>query len=328
MIFNVSNASGKTKIETVPSVASSLTYNGSEQSPVWLAYDPEQLTMTGVTSAVNAGTYQVAFAPTSKYKWADGSTEAKFVEWTIEKATGSLSLSASSGTINGKGVTKTFTVIGSGDGEISVQSSNTGIATVSVSDTTVTVTSVGYGSATITVSVAESTNYTAPSDKTYAVTVDYLYLYNAGNTYNSVTGGWVKTMYESPVNEATLNSDHMYVKSGNSNTTTSWITSCGFITKNKIDLTNYTTLYVKGQVINASDKISGSKMGLSVDVEDSSGNDIAEHSNTTANSAFNAAVNVSSLNNSYYIKLTAYTWTEVGTEYMLASGKFTQVYLA
>lgn len=188
MILNVTNASGKTKIETVPSVSSFLTYNGKEQSPTWLAYDPEQLTMTGTMSATNAGTYTVAFTPTKKYKWADGYEGAKFVEWTIAKAPGTLSLSTSSSTIIGKNKTATFTVTRTGDGKISVSSSNTSIATASVSGTTVTVTSKGYGSAAITVSIADGTNHKAPSSKTCSVKVDYQYLYKDGEKFTDVTG--------------------------------------------------------------------------------------------------------------------------------------------
>jgi len=178
-------------IDTVPSITGSLTYNGSEQSPTILAYNPDQLMMTGISSATNAGTYEIAFSPKDGYKWADDTTTAKVVEWSIAKAFGSLSLSATSGKIIGKSNnTATFTVTRTGDGAISVQSSNTSIATATVSGTTVTVTSKAYGSATITVSVAEDANYTAPSSKTYSVTVDYLYLFNAGDENTSVTGGW------------------------------------------------------------------------------------------------------------------------------------------
>jgi hypothetical protein len=41
MILNVGNISEKRKIEVIPSAFSPLTYNGSNQSPTWLNYDPE-----------------------------------------------------------------------------------------------------------------------------------------------------------------------------------------------------------------------------------------------------------------------------------------------
>ncbi len=85
----------------------------------------------------------------------------------VNKASGNLSLSSYSGTINYPNSTS-FTT--SGTGSISAWSSNTGVATVSVSGNTVTVKSVGAGSATITVKSASNTNYNEKTG-TYSVTV-------------------------------------------------------------------------------------------------------------------------------------------------------------
>jgi len=40
-----------------------LVYNGNEQSPVWSNYDSSTLTIGGVYSATNAGTYEATFTP-------------------------------------------------------------------------------------------------------------------------------------------------------------------------------------------------------------------------------------------------------------------------
>lgn len=64
--------------------------------------------------------------------------------------------------------------------------------------------------------------------------------------YDNITGSWIKTIYEATSYEATLNSDYIYVKSNNGDATGLWITESSFIAKNKIDLTSYTTLYIKG----------------------------------------------------------------------------------
>ena len=149
MIFNVNSGAGKQPVNIVPSTNSSITYDGSAKTPLWQNFDPEQLTISGNTSATNAGTYTVYFTPKADYEWWDGTSTPKEVTWSIAKASGALSLSASSGKIEGKKNTKTFTVTRAGDGKISVKSSNTGIATVSLSGTTVTITSVAYGSATM-----------------------------------------------------------------------------------------------------------------------------------------------------------------------------------
>lgn len=226
-------------IDTVPSITGSLTYNGSEQSPTILAYNPDQLMMTGISSATNAGTYEIAFSPKEGYKWADDTTTAKVVEWSIAKANGSLSLSATSSTVSGKNVTKTFTVTRAGDGKITAVSSSTSIATVSVSGTTVTVKSAGYGSATITVSVAEGTNHKAPSNKTYTFKVNYVYLYNKGDQCTNLTGGWTTSGCRAngwKAVFATINSGNIYLYATNN------VGPGGIRTTNKVDLSNSTKL--------------------------------------------------------------------------------------
>lgn len=163
-----------TNILEVPIVTTNLTYNGKSQSPTIYGYDENTMTMGGVTSGTNVGTYQITFTPKSGYEWADGSSDTKNVYWAISKAAGSLSLSTNSLTIDANSTTGSFTVTRAGDGAISASSNNTGIATVSVSGTTVTVTKVGQGSATITVSVAEGTIHTAPASKTCTVTTSFI----------------------------------------------------------------------------------------------------------------------------------------------------------
>ena len=182
-----------TPINIVPSTNSSFTYDGTEKTPVWQNFDSEQLTISGATSATNAGTHTVYFTPKAGYTWADESVESKAVTWTIAKATGTMSLSATSGSIlDQKGTTTTFNVNYNGDAAISVVSSNTGVATASVSGKTVTVTSVANGSATITVSVGNSNNYTTPESVIYIVQIEIrLYLYKLGDKCASNgTGSW------------------------------------------------------------------------------------------------------------------------------------------
>ena len=154
-----------------PQQSGNLTYTGSAQTPVWTGYDAAKLTMGGTTSGTNAGTYTATFTPTGNYAWADGSTGAKSVTWTISKAAGSLTLSKSSLTLNAATLSATFTVTRLGDGAINVTSSATNVATVTLSGNTVTVTAKGKGSATITVSVGAGTNHSAPANKTCSVTV-------------------------------------------------------------------------------------------------------------------------------------------------------------
>lgn len=173
-------------ISAVPSQSGTLTYTGSSQSPTWTGYSTTQLTIGGTTSGTNAGSYTATFTPKSNYRWADGTTTAKSVSWSIGKAAGSLSISPTSMTLDTTTKSKTITVTRSGDGAISASSNNTGAATVSVSGNTVTVTGKANGSATVTISVAAGTNYTAPANKTCAVTVSFLKNNFADNDWASI----------------------------------------------------------------------------------------------------------------------------------------------
>lgn len=74
-------------ISAVPTQNGTLTYTGSEQSPSWNNYNPETLTLGGVTTGTNAGTYTATFTPKEGYKWSDDTTTAKEVTWTINRAT-------------------------------------------------------------------------------------------------------------------------------------------------------------------------------------------------------------------------------------------------
>ena len=59
-------------IQAVPAQSGSLTYTGSTQSPTWKGYDSSMMTIGGVTSGINAGTYTATFTPIGKYVWTDG----------------------------------------------------------------------------------------------------------------------------------------------------------------------------------------------------------------------------------------------------------------
>ena len=151
-------------IQNVPSQSGSLTYNGSSQSPTWSNYNTNIMTIGGVTSGTNAGTYTATFTPAVGYCWDDYSTGPKSVTWTIGQATGSVTLSKNTVTLDTTTLTDTVTASGA-TGDLSVSSSDTTVATASVSGSTITINSVNNttGSATITVSVAASAdgNYLA-----------------------------------------------------------------------------------------------------------------------------------------------------------------------
>ena len=164
---------------TVPTQSGGLTYNGGPQSPTWNNYDTTEMTIGGVTSGTNAGSYNAQFSlkDTVGTQWADGTTGDKTVAWSIQKAAGSLSLSPTSMTLDADNPSKTITVTRSGTGAISAQSSAPDVASVSVSGNKITVTGHENGDATVTVKVAADSNYNAPAAKTCSVTVSFAQIY-------------------------------------------------------------------------------------------------------------------------------------------------------
>lgn len=66
-----------------PSQNGTLTYNGMVQSPIWNNYDSSALSIMGITSASDIGTYNAIFTPNANYQWVDGTTVSKTVPWVI-----------------------------------------------------------------------------------------------------------------------------------------------------------------------------------------------------------------------------------------------------
>lgn len=148
---------------SVPTVSGSLTYNGQAQSPILTGYDAGKMILSGDTSATNAGSYTAVVTPTAQYKWADGSTEAKDIQWSIDKATPSITFDPTSVSLDTSTTSQAVAVTYTGDGTLSAQSDNSGVATASLEGTTLTVTGVETGNTAIQVSASEGTNYTAAS---------------------------------------------------------------------------------------------------------------------------------------------------------------------
>lgn len=148
---------------SVPTVSGSLTYNGQAQSPTLTGYDADKMVLSGDTSGTNAGSYTAVVTPTAQYKWADGSTEAKDIQWSIAKATPSITFDPTSVSLDASTTSQAVAVTYTGDGTLSAQSDNSGVATASLEGTTLTVTGVETGNTAIQVSASEGTNYTAAS---------------------------------------------------------------------------------------------------------------------------------------------------------------------
>lgn len=179
-----------------PTWKSNLTYTGSAQSvssaSYWNNYNTSYMTIGGTTSATNAGTYIATFTPGSNYRWADGTTTAINVNWTINKATGSLSVSPTTVTINGNNYSSgvAVTITRAGDGAISYSPTSISGLTLSLSGNTLTIKgngSTAVSAKTITISVAAGTNHTAPANKTITVSAEY---WSWGANGGTVDAAW------------------------------------------------------------------------------------------------------------------------------------------
>ena len=176
------NVTVNRKSVTKPTWKSNLTYTGSAQSvsstSYWNNYNTSYMTIGGTTSATTAGTYIATFTPGSNYRWSDGTTSAINVNWTINKATGSLSVSPTTVAINGNNYSSgvAVTITRAGDGAISYSPTSISGLTLSLSGNTLTIKgngSTAVSATTITISVAAGTNHTAPSNKTITVSAEY-----------------------------------------------------------------------------------------------------------------------------------------------------------
>ena len=74
-------------VNNIPSTSGTFTYNGRVQTPTWNNFNDKELIIGGATSGTNAGDYATTFTPAPGIIWFDGTSDAKTVIWTINKAT-------------------------------------------------------------------------------------------------------------------------------------------------------------------------------------------------------------------------------------------------
>lgn len=108
----------------IPSVrVSSFSYDGNTKSPTFLNYDATKITLSGDTSATNAGVYVIRATLKDKTntRWAGGGTEDVVLIWTISRLSVSApSITTRSYTYTGQAITPELTydgnyVVASGD---------------------------------------------------------------------------------------------------------------------------------------------------------------------------------------------------------------------
>lgn len=130
-----------------------------------------------------------------------------------------------------------------------------------------------------------------------------VYLYDRGNEYEDVTGGFIETKYYAGSNgevDMDILDTSIYVKAlANTAGTSAW---SGAVTGRAINLTNINTLFASG---NCSDARSGSAGSAGVGLRVTSTQEIKDYvaadKVVTATGDFNISLDVSSLNGEYYV---------------------------
>ena len=130
-------------------------------------------TISGTTSATNAGEYTVSLTPANWCYWSTGGRAAKTIKWAIEKAFYPIVLSQDSVTLNDDNLSATVDFTTKSTGAVTVTSNDTSIATVSYNSSTkvITINAGLSGTTSILVNQAADTNYNAAAAKTITVTV-------------------------------------------------------------------------------------------------------------------------------------------------------------
>ena len=179
--YNEKSATYEATVQNGTISLSATPYTGTYDGKVHNAFTSVNVTPSDakLEYSINGGTYSTtmptitntsSFTVTVKASKAGYKTQIKTETVRVNKAAGTLTLSATSGTYTYP-TSGTFTVSGN-TGTLSVVSNNTNIATVSVSGNTVTVKpGTTAGKATITVTSAATTNYNEKS-ATYTATVN------------------------------------------------------------------------------------------------------------------------------------------------------------
>ena len=168
----------------VPVANTGLVYNASNQDGIThnQANYGDYYTVSGTASATNAGDYSVTVTLKDKTScvWADNTTADKTVEWTISKATATLTTSnVSDITYDGEVHAPTATYI-------DVSGATVNAAAITKDGTDINANDVkNAGAYTLIASLVDKTNYVwadnnTTADKTYEWTIDKLYLKFSG----------------------------------------------------------------------------------------------------------------------------------------------------
>ena len=127
------------RAKTATAAAANKTYNGANQPGV----AGTNVTWTGTTSAIDAGTYTATATPDGNHAWSDGTTNAKAITWKINPKSVAVTW----------GTTTTFTYNGNAQAPTAAATSGVANETINVTRTTET----NAGSYTSTASISSVT---------------------------------------------------------------------------------------------------------------------------------------------------------------------------
>ena len=130
-------------IYDVPTQSGAIGYDGQPHSPQWNNLDTDKMTLGGITTGTDVGTYNATVTPKNNYKWYDGSVEPKTITWTISAAV--LTVPEQDGTLTYDGTEQTPTL-----------DSNYDSTLMALSGTTE---GTNAGTYTMTVALTDNTNY-------------------------------------------------------------------------------------------------------------------------------------------------------------------------
>ena len=194
----------------IPTVSGSYTYDTTEKSAVISSFDLTVITQTGNAVGTNAGTYTVYFnlANSNNYEWTDGTIIQKSGNWSIAKATQTITASTLSVTLNSNNLTDTITISGA-EGELQTPvSSDTTVVTASLNNNVITVSNVNEKSGTVTVTIqADSTNnYEASNIVSITVVADFLQLVSWSSGTDEQIGAMIDAYYSGSASLADIQS--------------------------------------------------------------------------------------------------------------------------
>ena len=192
-VNGASNGTGNYKYEIV----------SGAPAEIKLSVASNKLTFSTTKVTSNVGPYTIVVKATDTTSGA--TANAKFV-LKIVPATSTITLSATKATV-AYGDSTTFTITYNGDGKLSAVSANASLVTVSLSGTTATVTVVAYKASTtvnVTVSATAGTNYKAPANAIFAVTLAQRAITVASDGASKVYDGNALTKYTAKITSGTL----------------------------------------------------------------------------------------------------------------------------